>query len=386
MSGKPVVFSGIQPTGTIHIGNYYGAVRRWAAEQEEHFNIFCLVDMHAITAAARPGRAARKDARDGGDPARRRDRSADKSALFVQSDVAEHAELAWLLNGVASMGQLQRMTQYKEKSAERREQSTVGLFTYPLLMAADILLYRTNFVPVGADQKQHVELTRDLAQRFNATFGATFVLPEATIPAVGARIMGLDDPTKKMSKSATGAGHAVGVLDLVRRDQAARSCRRKRTRAAEISIDRERPGVSNLLTIYIAATGTTREAAEAHFAGKGYGALKREIVDALVAELAPLQARYAELLAAPDHLRALLTPLRRYDPADRSADLRRREARHGSRARLPTRGELIVTARADCLTLPSAAWYAPRAEAGRDRFAEPHYPHRMPAGDPVFHE
>jgi tryptophanyl-tRNA synthetase len=305
MSDKPVVFSGIQPTGTIHIGNYYGAVQRWAAEQDDFFNIFCLVDMHAITVPQDPAELREKTLETaaillaaGIDP--------QKSALFVQSDVAEHAELAWLLNGIASMGQLNRMTQYKEKSGDGKQAVTVGLFTYPLLMAADILLYRTNFVPVGADQKQHVELTRDLAQRFNATYGETFVLPEPTIPKVGARIMGLDDPTKKMSKSSARAGHSVGVLDP---PDAIRNAimSAKTDSGTEIRFDAERPGVSNLLTIYVAATGTAPADAEAHFAGKGYGALKREIVDALVAELAPLQARYAELRADPDHLRALLT-------------------------------------------------------------------------------
>ena len=303
-SAKPVVFSGIQPTGTIHIGNYYGAVGRWAAEQDQFFNIFCLVDLHAITLPQDPAMLRDKILETGAillaagiDPQR--------SALFVQSDLPEHAELAWLLNCIASMGQLNRMTQYKEKSADRREQSTVGIFTYPLLMAADILLYRTNFVPVGADQKQHVELTRDLAQRFNATFGETFVLPEPRIPAVGARIMGLDDPTKKMSKSTTAGGHAVGVLDPP--DAIKKTVMSAKTDSgSEIRIDPERPGVSNLLTIYMAATGSSQEAAEAHFAGKGYGALKREIVDALVAELEPLQRRYAELRANPDQLNALL--------------------------------------------------------------------------------
>jgi tryptophanyl-tRNA synthetase len=305
MSEKPVVFSGIQPTGTIHIGNYYGAVQRWAAEQDDFFNIFCLVDMHAVTVPQDPAELRDKTLETaailfaaGIDP--------EKSALFVQSDVSEHAELAWLLNCIASMGQLNRMTQYKEKSEERQTGSTVGLFTYPLLMAADILLYRTNFVPVGADQKQHVELTRDLAQRFNATFGETFVLPEATIPKIGARIMGLDDPTKKMSKSAVGAAHAVGILDSPEAIKRA-VMSAKTDSGSDIRMDPERPGVSNLLTIYSAATGMTTDAAEQHFAGKGYGALKREIVDALVAELSPLQARYAELRASPDHLRALLT-------------------------------------------------------------------------------
>lgn len=304
MSGKPVVFSGIQPTGTTHIGNYFGAIRRWVAEQDAYANIFCLVDMHAITVPQDPAELHEKTLETaaillaaGIDP--------QQSALFVQSDVAEHAELAWLLNCVASMGQLNRMTQYKEKSGDRRESVSVGLFTYPLLMASDILLYGTAYVPVGADQKQHVELTRDLAQRFNATFGETFVLPEPTIPAVGARIMGLDDPTKKMSKSTTRAGHAIGVLDS---PDAIRNAvmSAKTDSGTEIRFDPERPGVTNLLSIYIAATGTSREAAEAHFEGKGYGALKREIVDVLIAVLTPLQARYAELRADDDELRAVL--------------------------------------------------------------------------------
>jgi tryptophanyl-tRNA synthetase len=301
---KPVVFSGIQPTGTIHIGNYFGAVRRWAAEQDQYFNIFCLVDLHAITLPQDPAVLRDKILETGAillaagiDPQR--------SALFVQSDLPEHPELAWLLNGIASMGQLNRMTQYKEKSAKDREKSRVGIFTYPLLMAADILLYDTNFVPVGADQKQHVELTRDLAQRFNATYGETFVLPEPRIPEVGARIMGLDDPTKKMSKSTTAGGHAVGVLDPP--DVIKKTLMSAKTDSgSEIRLDPERPGVANLLTIYMAATGASREDAEAHFAGKGYGVLKREIADALVAELEPLQRRYAELRANPDHLHALL--------------------------------------------------------------------------------
>jgi tryptophanyl-tRNA synthetase len=301
---KPVVFSGIQPTGTIHIGNYFGAVRRWAAEQDQFFNIFCLVDLHAITVPQDPAVLRDKILETGAillaagiDPQR--------SALFVQSDLPEHPELAWLLNGIASMGQLNRMTQYKEKSAKDREKSRVGIFTYPLLMAADILLYDTNFVPVGADQKQHVELTRDLAQRFNATYGETFVLPEPRIPEVGARIMGLDDPTKKMSKSTTAGGHAVGVLDPP--DVIKKTLMSAKTDSGtEIRLDSERPGVANLLTIYMAATGASLEDAEAHFAGKGYGALKREIAEALIAELEPLQRRYAELRANPDDLHALL--------------------------------------------------------------------------------
>jgi tryptophanyl-tRNA synthetase len=278
-------------------------VKRWAAEQERNDNIFCLVNLHAITLPQDPAELRAKTLETaaillaaGIDPA--------KSKLFVQSDVREHAELEWLLNGIATTGQLNRMTQYKEKSA-RQESVTVGIYTYPLLMASDILLYRTNFVPVGADQKQHVELTRDLAERFNATYGEVFVIPEPSIPAVGARIMGLDDPTKKMSKSTNKAGHAVGVLDSP--DAIRKAVMSAKTDSgSEIRFDPERPGVSNLLSIYVAATGTAPEDAEAHFAGQGYGALKREVVDALVAELAPLQQRYAELAADPDRVRALL--------------------------------------------------------------------------------
>jgi tryptophanyl-tRNA synthetase len=302
---KPIVFSGIQPTGQIHIGNYFGAVKRWAAEQDKNENIFCLVDMHALTVPQ--------------DPAVLRDKTLEtaaillaagidpvKSYLFVQSDIAEHGELTWYLSCVASMGQLNRMTQYKEKVEKQREGSRVGLFTYPLLMAADILLYRTNEVPVGADQKQHVELTRDLAERFNAQFGETFVVPRPVIPPVGARIMGLDDPTKKMSKSTQKAGHAVGVLDppdVIRK--AVMSA--KTDSGTEIRLDPERPGVTNLLSIYMVATGSSQEDAEARFEGKGYGDLKRTVADALIEELRPLQERYREIRADSAALNALLT-------------------------------------------------------------------------------
>jgi len=301
---KPVVFSGIQPTGQIHIGNYFGAVKRWAAEQDRNQNIFCLVDMHALTVPQDPAvlRAQILETAAilfaaGIDPA--------KSELFVQSDVAEHGELSWYLSCVASMGQLNRMTQYKEKSGTQREGARVGLFTYPLLMAADILLYRTNEVPVGADQKQHVELTRDLAERFNATFGETFVVPQPVIPPLGARIMGLDDPTKKMSKSTQNAGHAVGVLDPPDRIRKA-VMSAKTDSGTEIRFDPERPGVTNLLSVYMVATGVAQDEAEAQFAGKGYGDLKRAVAEALIEELRPLQERYRELRADDERLGAML--------------------------------------------------------------------------------
>lgn len=302
---RPVVFSGIQPTGSIHIGNYFGAIKQWVNGQDDAENIFCLVDMHALTVPQDPEvlRAQTLDFATillaaGIDPA--------KSRLFVQSHVREHGELAWYLSCAASMGQLQRMTQFKEKSEAVRGEARVGLFTYPILMAADILLYRTTHVPVGDDQKQHVELTRDLAQRFNANYGNVFVIPEPAIPKAGARIMGLDDPTKKMSKSAPGSYHAIGVLDAPERiKKAIMSAQTDSGR--EVRADPARPGITNLLAIYAAATGETIEQAEAHFAGaRGYGDVKKELVEILVETLRPLRERYAELSADPETVRSLL--------------------------------------------------------------------------------
>jgi tryptophanyl-tRNA synthetase len=302
---RNVVLSGIQPTGAIHIGNYFGAIKQWVAGQDDAENIFCLVDMHALTIPQDPAvlRAQILETASvllaaGIDPA--------KSRLFVQSDVREHGELAWYLSCVGSIGQLNRMTQFKEKSEAQKGEVRVGLFTYPLLMAADILLYKTTHVPVGEDQKQHIELTRDLAQRFNATYGEVFVLPEPAIPKAGARIMGLDDPTMKMSKSAPGPYHAVRVLDSP--DQIKKAVMSAQTDSGrEIRVDSSRPGVTNLLAIYTAATGETPEQAEAHFANaRGYGDLKKELVEILVETLRPLRERYAELSADPATVREIL--------------------------------------------------------------------------------
>jgi tryptophanyl-tRNA synthetase len=301
----PVVFSGIQPTGAIHIGNYFGAIKHWVSGQDDARNIFCLVDMHALTVPQDPAalrgqivETATVLLAAGIDPA--------KSTLFVQSDVREHGELTWYLSCVASMGQLNRMTQFKEKSESQKGEVRVGLFTYPVLMAADILLYRTTHVPVGEDQRQHIELTRDIAQRFNATYGDVFVLPEPTIPKAGARIMGLDDPTKKMSKSAPGSYHAIRVLDTP--DQIKKAVMSAQTDSGrEVRVDAARPGVTNLLAIYMAATGEAPEQAEAHFANaRGYGDLKKELVEILVETLRPLRERYAELSADPETVRNLL--------------------------------------------------------------------------------
>ena len=300
-----VVFSGIQPTGSAHIGNYFGAIKQWVAGQDDAENIFCLVDMHSLTLPQDPAVLKAQTVETatlllaaGIDPA--------KSRLFVQSDVAEHGELTWYLLCLSTMGQLNRMTQFKEKSAAQKGEVRAGLFAYPVLMAADILLYRTTHVPVGDDQRQHIELTRDLAQRFNATYGDVFVVPEATVPPAGARIMGLDDPTKKMSKSAAGAYHAVGVLDSP--DRIKKTIMGAQTDSGrEIRIDRDRPGVTNLLGIYMAATGRTAPEAEAHFANaRGYGDLKKELAEMLVETLRPVRERYDELARDPETVREIL--------------------------------------------------------------------------------
>ena len=304
MKNKNRVFSGIQPSGDPHIGNYIGAIRNWVADQEEYDNIFCVVDQHAITASYDP-EELRRNVRQlvavylasGLDPSR--------CSLFVQSHVPEHTELAWLLMCVTPMGWLSRMTQFKEKSEGKQEQVSAGLFTYPVLMAADILLYQADGVPVGEDQKQHVELARDTAQRFNHLFGETFTVPQPIIRPVGARVMGLDDPTRKMAKSESGQNHSIGLLDEPDR------IRKKLARAVtdshkEIVFDPRRPGVFNLLTIYRSLSGQTQEEIETHFEGKGYGDLKRELADVVIATLEPMQARFRELTEDPAYIDELL--------------------------------------------------------------------------------
>jgi tryptophanyl-tRNA synthetase len=301
---KKRVFSGIQPTGEIHIGRYLGAIRHWVAMQEDYDNIFCVVDLHAITVPQDP-RLLRERTREfagllmaaGIDP--------ERSILFVQSHVAAHAELAWILNCYTPMGWMYRMTQFKEKAEKQKGQVSVGLFDYPSLMAADILLYQTDCVPVGDDQKQHVELTRDIAQRFNSIYGETFRLPEPIIPDVGARIMGLDDPTKKMSGSEAGAGHAIALLDP---PDTIRSKIMKATTDSQrdVIFDESRPGIYNLLTIYHSMTGKKEKEIEAEFAGKGYGEFKKALAEVVVEGLRPLQERYRQLTAEPGHIDAIL--------------------------------------------------------------------------------
>ena len=301
---KKRVFSGIQPTGDIHIGNYLAAITNWVKMQDNYDNIFCIVDLHAITVPQDPKVLKAKTREVSGlllaagiDPKR--------SVLFVQSHISAHSELAWILNCFIPTGWMQRMTQFKEKSQKQKEQVSVGLFDYPALMAADILLYNTDVVPVGEDQKQHVELARDVAQRFNSIYGETFVLPEPVIPAVGARIMGLDDPTKKMSKSEEASGHAINLLDspdVIR----VKILRATTDSQRHILFDENRPGIYNLLVIYELFTGESRKEIEARFAGKGYAALKKELGEVVVEGLRPLQTRYRELTADPTYIDSIL--------------------------------------------------------------------------------
>jgi tryptophanyl-tRNA synthetase len=301
---KKRVFSGIQPTGGIHIGNYLGAIRHWVASQQEFENIFCIVDLHAIKVPQDP-EVLKSDIRElagllfaaGIDPKR--------SAVFVQSHISCHAELAWILNCFVPMGWMQRMTQFKEKAQQQKEQVSVGLFDYPALMAADILLYQTDLVPVGEDQKQHVELTRDIAERFNSMYGEIFKLPEPVIQKTGARIMGLDDPSKKMSKSETRAGHAVYVLDSPD-DIRGKIMRATTDSLRSIRFDENRPGIYNLLVIYELFSGVSRSEIEQRFEGKGYLDFKRELAEVIIERLGAIRSRYQELTADPTHIDSLL--------------------------------------------------------------------------------
>jgi len=296
------IFSGAQPTGNVHLGNYLGALRNWVALQHEYESFFCIVNMHAITVPHDPALLAAKT-RDlariylavGIDP--------QVSTVFVQSDVHEHAELTWVLNCVARMSELERMTQYKDKARKQQENVSIGLFDYPVLMASDILLYQTDLVPVGDDQRQHLELTRDIAIRFNRDYGKTFRVPEAYIPKAGARIMSLSDPTRKMSKSDDDPNGCVLLMDE------AEVVQKKFKRAVtdsgtEIRFDESRPAINNLLEIYHLTTGRSPEETEAHFVGKGYAQLKADLAEATIEFLRPFQQRVREI--SDDQLDAIL--------------------------------------------------------------------------------
>jgi tryptophanyl-tRNA synthetase len=299
----PRVFSGIQPSGEVTLGTYLGALRRFVADQGSTTSVFCIVDLHAITVPQEPD-VLRQRTLDMGAAYLACGIDPDVSTLFVQSHVAEHAQLAWLMECTASFGELSRMTQFKEKSDQQRFVSA-GLFTYPALMAADILLYDTDRVPVGDDQRQHLELTRDVAERFNSRYGDTFVVPAADIPKVGARVMDLQEPTRKMSKSVDSPQGTVLMLDDP--DTVERKFKRAVTdNDAEVRYDPgAKPGVSNLLAILAAATGRDPEALASRY--EQYGPLKADTAAAVIELLRPIQARYAELTADPTALAELLT-------------------------------------------------------------------------------
>jgi tryptophanyl-tRNA synthetase len=296
------IFSGAQPTGNVHLGNYLGALRNWVALQHEYESLYCIVNLHAITVPQDPKLLAAKT-RDlariylavGIDP--------EVSTIFIQSDVAQHAELTWVLNCVARVSELERMTQYKDKARKQEENVSVGLFDYPVLMAADILLYQTDLVPVGEDQKQHLELTRDIAIRFNRDYGQTFRVPEPYIPKLGARIMSLSDPLKKMSKSDDDPNGCVMLMDD------SETIQRKFKRAVtdsgtEIRFDQTRPAINNLLEIYHLITGKTQEEVEENFSGKGYAQLKGELAEVTIEFLKPIQQRVKE--TSDDQLNQIL--------------------------------------------------------------------------------
>lgn len=285
---KKRIFSGAQPTGELHIGNYLGALKNWVALQDEYESLYCIVNLHAITLPQDP-KLLRKKTLDlariylasGVDP--------EKATVFIQSDVAAHAELTWILSCISRIGELERMTQFKDKG-KGNSGAGVGLFTYPVLMASDILLYQTDLVPVGQDQKQHLELTRDLAERFNRDFGETFKIPEPYIPPVGANIASLQDPAKKMSKSDENLNGSIFLLDDP--DVIAKKIKRAVTDSGtEINFDPERPAIRNLLTIYQLLTGKTADECVAHFEGKGYGQFKGELAEVTVEFLRPFQER-----------------------------------------------------------------------------------------------
>lgn len=303
---KDLVFSGVQPTSDIHLGNYIGALKQWAAIQNDHRCLFCIVDLHAITVPQEP-KELRKNILDaaaaylaaGIDPKR--------SAIFVQSEVPEHAELGWILSTLTKMGELERMTQFKDKSTKGgAERAGAGLFTYPALMAADILLYDTSAVPVGEDQMQHLELARVIAKRFNERYGATFQIPAALIQKHGARIMSLQDPSKKMSKS------DPSELSKILLSDDADTIRKKIMRAVTdtqggVSYDPDKkPAISNLMTIFHHATGKTMKDLEAEFDGKGYGDFKKALAEALIEHLEPVTKKYHEYRDNPNALNKLL--------------------------------------------------------------------------------
>ncbi len=305
MDERKIIFSGIQPTGCITLGNYLGALKNWVMLQNDYRCLFSVVDLHSITVRQ--------------DPALLRKRciefmtqylacgiDGESNLVYFQSHVPAHAELAWVLNCFTYMGELSRMTQFKEKSAKHENNINAGLFTYPTLMAADILLYQTNLVPVGHDQMQHLEITRDIAIRFNNLYGETFTVPEAFVPKAGARIMSLQDPTAKMSKSDPNENGFISILDSA--DVIVRKIKRAVTDSDNLIRHREgHDGINNLINIYSAVTGKSVEAVEAEFDGKGYGDFKAAVAEAVVEELRPIRERYEDLMKNKDYIQKIYT-------------------------------------------------------------------------------
>lgn len=300
---KKVIFSGIKPSGDLTLGNYIGAIKNWVKLQEEYDCLYCVVDLHAITVKQEP-----KDLRQrtlevlaiyiaaGIDP--------EKNTLFIQSHVPAHSEGAWLLNCYTYMGELGRMTQFKDKSQKYGDSISAGLFNYPVLMAADILLYNADLVPVGKDQKQHIELARDIASRFNNLYSPTFTIPEPYIASTGQKIMDLQDPTKKMSKSEENANGYILIMDPPE------VIRKKVSRAVtdsigEVRYSDEQPGVKNLMNILISLTGANVEELEAKYAGKGYADFKKDVAEAIIAELEPIQKKIGEILSDKNYLESV---------------------------------------------------------------------------------
>ena len=322
MAQKKTVLSGIQPSGSPTLGNYVGALRNWSLlQQPEHDCFYCVANLHAIT-VRQDADSLRQRAMDtvalllacGIDPK--------ESTVFIQSHVKEHAELNWVLACNTYMGELNRMTQFKDKSAKHADNINAGLFTYPVLMAADLLLYQSHLVPVGADQKQHLEIARDIAERFNKAYGPAFVIPDPYIPKAGARVMSLQDPAQKMSKSDPNPNGYIAIMDdpavmLKKFKKAVTDCE------GVIRFDPEaKPGVSNLLALFTTFTGMSIQEAEAHFEGKGYGHLKTEVADAVIAELSPLQQEYRRLQNDPGYLEQIVTEGAEKARARASATLR----------------------------------------------------------------
>ena len=319
MEAKKRIFSGIQPSGELTLGSYMGALKNWVALQDEYDCLYCIVDMHAITVRQVPADLRRRSVAQlaqyiacGLDP--------EKNIMFIQSHVPQHAELSWVLGCYTQFGELSRMTQFKDKAKKHADNITAGLFTYPVLMAADILLYQSDLVPVGDDQRQHVELCRNIATRFNNWFPDTFTLPEAFVPKMGARIMSLGQPENKMSKS-----EPDGCVFLMDKPEDIMRKFKRAVTDCETAVrydQQNKPGISNLLTIYCAATGKTLAEAEAAFAGQGYGIFKPAVGEAVVELLRPIQEEAGRLMADKGYLEAIY-----HQGAERAAALANRTLR-----------------------------------------------------------